>query len=629
MHWLLRQCSKLRICYIAACCLVQLSVNAMSLSTTATTQHARLFCQSVWHTAVPDLQLAASDFLQTQYAVSLPAILGNFLPVLPLFLSTEGNLSFLAFPGLPTPYPATFLLDGRPLTDPAANTYALSWLSPEAIQHVDLFLGSRAVILSSLSQGVALNFRSFTYNSRYPYTRIWFAQSANFFTGSDATFSINLLPTLNVYAGYRHLSRDDVFPNSFLDLWNVRIGFRWQPDSAHTIIATDFFTNDYEGMNGGLTSPNFTQLPTPAIADVLFPTAQQRIYRHDLSINWQWQITPTFHLRTTVGYSPAEWNLKFFPLADSLGLQQRFSTLITAQSSFQYNAATWSAAVMAETQYRQRSGVPPSSTQHFNWAVGIWTTLRLLPIPISFGGRYFAFNGKFDWNAGLRFSFPSPAPWSAMLDLSTFANPLLPDSVERRHFLAIGELRFQTASVQWRQMLLYHKTAPTLQWTFNRITTDTDTLLRISPKWQPQNEIFGLAGTLQYQFHPHWQCQLQYGYNVAFQDSLVPPAFVHVRLQYAFTAFKHPVSLTLLATWLSHPFPYRFFPDRWRWVQSETRSQHLWNGLALYATVTFSSAVITIGVNNLLNQAFYTVPIYPDRGRSLDIIVRWAMQDRP
>jgi len=45
------------------------------------------------------------------------------------------------------------------------------------------------------------------------------------------------------------------------------------------------------------------------------------------------------------------------------------------------------------------------------------------------------------------------------------------------------------------------------------------------------------------------------------------------------------------------------------------------------ATVRFSTAVVTLGINNLLNQAFYTIPIYPDRGRSLDIIVRWAMQD--
>jgi len=445
---------------------------------------------SGWNGALPDAQITAAQFLEAQNLFSLPALIGNFFPFLPLLVSDEGNPGFLWFPGLSIPPGSGILLNGRPALDPYTSSYNLSWLSPESIEQVEIFLGSKAVVLSPFSQGIALNLRSTTLNTRYPYTRIWFAQSANFFSASDATFSINLLPTLNVFAGYRRISRENQAPNSFVDLWNVRWGLSWQPSSTHTLTFTDFFTNDFEGSNGGLRSPNFDQLPTLQIAEVLLPSTQQRIYRHDLTLNWQWILAPHLALRTTAGYSPAEWNLKHFPRQDSVPIQQEHSQFLLLQSALQWQSDRWQVAVMGSVQQQVLA-----TDQQWTGSVGLWSTLHFLVGSISAGVRIFSQSSTTGWNGGLRLTLPLSERWNVWLDGSSALDPRLPDSVATRRFLGIVCIQYRHPSVQWNQFVLYHQPSATLQ--SHLLFDSTGTVVDVRSTYQSSSDAIGIAGSIQ------------------------------------------------------------------------------------------------------------------------------------
>ncbi len=613
-------------------CFATTSSSPLLTSTTSSTEVAAITrnldlslvrsAHSGWNGALPDAQIAAAQFLEAQNLFSLPAIIGNFFPFLPLLISDEGNPGFLWFPGFFIPPGGGILLNGRPAIDPYTSSYNLSWISPESIEQVEIFLGSKAVVLSPFSQGIALNLRSTPLNTRYPYTRIWFAQSANFFTASDATFSINLLPTLNVFAGYRRISRENQAPNSFVDLWNVRWGLAWQPSSTHTLTITDFFTNDFEGNNGGLRSPDFDQLPTLQIAEVLLPATQQRIYRHDLTLNWQWLFAPRFSLRTTAGYSPAEWNLKHFPRQDSVAHRQDRSQLFSLQSTLLWQWNRWSGAITGSVQQQA-----VATDQQWTASAGLWSTLHFAGGSLSAGARVFAQSSAVYWNGGVRLTLPLSKQWTVWVDGSSAYDPHLPDSVATRRFLGIACIQYRHPAVQWDQFVLYHQPSAIPQGQL--LLDSTGTVTGVRSTYQSVPDAIGIAGSIQGRLAA-WQWYLQYGYSRPLRtssDGAVSLAFAQLHLSYHFEAFKHAVHIAAFLQWRNRPFPYRWLPVRWQWVPETAPSSPLWNGLSLTATVRFSTAVVTIGINNLLNQAFYTVPIYPDRGRSLDIIVRWAMQD--
>lgn len=571
-------------------------------------------------------------FLQTQEEFSVAGLLKKFFPVQPIQLSDEGHLSFAAVPGIPVTGTALLFHDLL-FFDPAVSLYSLSWISLEAIESVSLYLGTPAVLATAHSSGAALSLRSFTYDIRYPYTRIWFTQRASDFTGSDGTFSMNLTPTLNIFAGFRRINRPDVFPNSFVDLWNVRAGVTWKRSDAHVLRIIDLFTNDHQGINGGIRSIDQATLLTPALADVLLPSVRQRVYRHDILLESDWRISPYLHLRSRGGISLAEWNLyqsagnRWFP--DDTNERNRWrTTSLSFQNQLTAQLHPFELMVQSDIAHYSSESNPYIARSNTS-EIGIMGKIRYHSqnSQLEAGTRFTFLNQRWFWNAGLRAFLQWTPQLSTVLDLCTYTalpNFTVEGTEHYRNWLGIIGTEYKEQFRNISLAALYHILHLPSFWILT-----ADSLIKGSSSSGSTNHLLALFGTFRFNF-PFLSITAIMGQSWRIRGEqpagIFDGAFLQLLLKHQRIFFKHPITITLSTRLQSHPFSYRFFPQGWIWAYDSVQ-EHLWDGLSLYASIEFSKAVVLIGINNLFDRSFFSIPIYPYRGRALQISIRWAIID--
>lgn len=207
------------------------------------------------------------------------------LPFFPMSLGSQGQFNSFSLFGSGT-RDVSFSMNGRNLNDGIFGAYNPEQFSPEAMDKIQIYVGSDAVIFGDNTSGVLVNFQEIHYDTKLPFTRIWYQQAGYKFLASDGVFSQNVASNVNFFAGFRHQTSDGRFTNSQLDGWNVRAGLRWNLSSTSTISFSDEFTNHFIGTNGGITqdSPSLTnRINATTIYSV---GMDQRVIRHDFTFSF-------------------------------------------------------------------------------------------------------------------------------------------------------------------------------------------------------------------------------------------------------------------------------------------------------------------------------------------------------
>ena len=146
----------------------------------------------------------------------------------------------------------SYLMDGRPLTDPVTGRLNPYNIPIEFIDHLEVRPFEQAFVEGTQGSAATVNIVSRQYNTSRPITKIRFVQGPYEHLLTDALFTQNITRPVNfLFAVQRHVS-DNRFLNSSLDAWNVRSRIRYNVTDRLNISLADFYQQSGLGMNNGI-----------------------------------------------------------------------------------------------------------------------------------------------------------------------------------------------------------------------------------------------------------------------------------------------------------------------------------------------------------------------------------------
>jgi outer membrane receptor protein involved in Fe transport len=238
----------------------------------------------------PFLRLHKSDLQFPDYS-DLSEILYDASPAYPMSLGIFGQYNQISMFGA-LPNNTNIRFDGRRYDDMAFNSTNLTHLPPEFMENIEVYVGSDAVIYGDNASGALINIQEMRYNTKKPYTRLWFQQAAFEYVAADAVFSQNFEKNWNLTFGLRALAHDGNYTNSWMESWNARANIRWNPSDRLSLSLTQNFINQGAGSNGGVSEFDDSNVATGELdifdrltANPIFENMNERVFRYDASFN--------------------------------------------------------------------------------------------------------------------------------------------------------------------------------------------------------------------------------------------------------------------------------------------------------------------------------------------------------
>jgi hypothetical protein len=238
-------------------------------------EHGRLFMRSTQASYAIDKR----DWQALDYS-GLAEILWERLPAFPLGLGMQGAFNHLSLFGAGARDIAV-QMNGRPMAEPSLGATFLEQLSPEAIESIEAYIGSDAVILANNASGAALNIQEIRHDTKNLYTRLWYHQFGDQYTAADLDASYNVAPNVNLTLGARTQQGNRIYNNTGLRAWNARMILRWYASSSANVSLSYFFTQHRNAANGGLQSATDASVTSSA---PIFNELQESAFRHDLTL---------------------------------------------------------------------------------------------------------------------------------------------------------------------------------------------------------------------------------------------------------------------------------------------------------------------------------------------------------
>lgn len=134
----------------------------------------------------------------------------------------------------------------------AVGLFPPAMVMPEFMEQLDIVTGADAAIIMGANSGTGYWVQQPWYDTRAPYTRVWYCQSAYDFIATDGVFSLNVAPNLNTTLGFRRMVTPGRYSNQWLDVWNTRMLVRWNLAPDWNVSLVHRFANWGLGTNGGV-----------------------------------------------------------------------------------------------------------------------------------------------------------------------------------------------------------------------------------------------------------------------------------------------------------------------------------------------------------------------------------------
>lgn len=205
----------------------------------------------------------------------------------------------------------SFSFNDRPLNNYLNGKFNIENFSPEFFERMEFLSGSDAAILSSNPSNSYINIQEIIYNTKIPFTRLWYAQEGGSFIGADGIFSQNFSKDWNLTFGFKKIGDRLDFDNMSTDYWNLRTILRYNIDSSSSLSLSDNFTNNKTITNGGSNPEESFNIYSSINSVPYYQKIQLREYRHDLNLTYTKKIN-LFYLTNTL-YFTNEINERVLP----------------------------------------------------------------------------------------------------------------------------------------------------------------------------------------------------------------------------------------------------------------------------------------------------------------------------
>ncbi|MCX6147886.1 MAG: TonB-dependent receptor, partial [Candidatus Kapabacteria bacterium] len=188
--------------------------------------------------------------LEINYA-QMSDLLSNEINYYPMFQGSFGLYdTFQAFGG--GHRDNSYKFNGRNILSPDSRIFNINEYSTEAFENIQILKGSEASIIGGASGGLFLNFQEIQYNSKTPFTKLWYTDAGKDFLTSDGIFSQNIMANTNFTFGFRKMSTTGEFTNQWMESWNVRNSIRYSFNEYSNMSFSYNLSNLGNGTNGGI-----------------------------------------------------------------------------------------------------------------------------------------------------------------------------------------------------------------------------------------------------------------------------------------------------------------------------------------------------------------------------------------
>ncbi len=535
------------------------------------------------------------------------------------------------------------LYDGRPMNDLVSGCYSPNMYPAEFMQRAEILLGSEAVVLADAASGMAMNIQEPRYNTKNPYTRLWYAEGANGYISSDGVFSQNIAPNWNMTVGYRREAGDGRYINQAVDSWNLRALLRWNVSSLTNISMTELFTNRSIGTNGGVDTAGTASIDNELTAFVFNPLLNQRTIRHDLSLNlsslFASDSSSSLHVRAY--YSHVLWHMgrdliDLLSSADSsLGIDQR-SVRTGLSASFEQDLQNFlHLNVGGEAELQSADSTEYSASFSHGHLAGFGRARLSLGqhLDLSGGARVQIDGSIATLSLGARLDVRLNDRWQFRADASQSARA--PSDVEgfglnqEHHSLLYSSLTYADSSVKLEGMAFTrYVTNPIVAspvWDASGTTIITTRFTNADSRLCAGINLIG-----SWQGGP-WRAEMNMQVNTTqlngAADKSLPLLNAGVQLLY-----EHHVGSSVLwvgaATQAHTPFDGQsYVPQTWAYIPALVSQSSVFGGLDVLAGLHIGDAVVKLNYRNILSNSYSTLSTFPTVVRNLSISLAWTFFD--
>ena len=593
--------------------------------------------------------------IQFQNYHSLFDILKNNLPAFPLSLDGIGTYRHLSLFGS-TPRDISFKFNNRPYKDLEYGSINLEQLPTEFMEQAEIFVGSDAVILSDNSSGASINIQEIRYDTKKPYTRLWYSQAGYDFISADGIYSQNFVKNWNFTFGFRTMTASGRYTNSWLQDWNVRTILRWNPSNYTSISLVENYTNHGYGTNGGVDVNYTSEIYDNIYARVKFENLNERVFRHDLTLTCTSLLDKdsTSTVSGSLFISNSEWdNYRssdlYVKAEDTVNITTHNSHYMGATAKYEQDFFnTFQLRVGGEVEY----DVLPE-TFYFDalndlsysaFAYGLFKPVE--NIRLSGGMRLSTFAGNTALSTGAKLIFSpftkgglrgiidstsNSSSLDLIIDLSIsnrFPTPAEGlNLANEKHFLGFAECRYKTSPFNISAGAFFRNVD-------NPVLTQAE-IIDSHTVYQSYNgnkrTVLGLYANLDFVVFEHISISLWgQGYLSRTNDSndyRFPNFICGIRTYYEITAGRSILRLGTSFGFMGEMQGEQYIPIGRKYIPNSTTSLAKPLSLDLFAEARLGVAHVKITYENILSKGYYYVPYYPQLDGNFRISVSWPFLD--
>jgi hypothetical protein len=601
--------------------------------------------------SVPSYLLNKKD-LQTIVYRDFSDILYSKLPVYKLSLGNFGIFNSIYYLGL-MPNNIDFSHNGRSILDKNFLSLNPSQISHEDFENLEFIEGFEAVVLSPLGSNVLINTQEKIFNTKNPYTRLWFSQAGFGHLASDGIYSANFAPNWNFTFGYKGQTAQGQFDNDYFSFWNVRLRLRWNPSNKTSISLNDNFTNHKSGISGGMNEKTSIDgsgniyLYSPIYANQNLNEALERNYRHNVDLNLTSDLSDdsTSILNAGLYFSNILWRFE-------APKEERIDTNSKEINEFRINQfGIFSKYAFRYLDFVQLNiggelsyhNIPASdawdSYKNAEYSVfglanlfisddiqlsgGLRQAYLLNNLNVSFGSKLL-YNINDYSNSFIDFSYTEQSPSPAQgLDLNKadITSFLFAYNYRIPAYFIETKLAFRVFNSPIISKAVYREETIISAYSFNGdnkniISGSLSTGINMLPDFMGDSDLLTLLMVLNYDKD-----------NSNYKT--VPEYQVKLGAKYDFTIGRSKLFSGINISFLPLFTGLRYIPQKrvYAILDTPTETKFKFNGIDAYVILKLGSAYVKLAMDNIMGQEYYYVPYYPALQRNFNLSFAWTFLD--
>jgi hypothetical protein len=526
----------------------------------------------------------------------------------------------------------SIMFNGRSLNSKVSNNFNLETFSPEFLENIEILKGSKSVILSSTPNSLSLNLQEIKYNTKTPFTRLWYSQEGGSFIGVDGIFSQNFAEGWNFTFGFKKIDDQLNYENMSSDMWNLRAIIRYNIDSNSSISLSDNFTNNKIITSGGVNPSESVDIYSAINSNQFFDRIQDRNYRHDVNLTY----TGKFGGFNILNTAFVTTNEQIYELQDSFYPDTTFDA---TYDEFIYGNRLDLEFVLSN--FKIKSGGSISSFSSDDWLVfgnthqAQWNLYSLVNLNfterlnISGGLNLGNQGGNSFIGFGENISYLHDS-FKLYLDHSYFTRNSNFIQLEENEINNLFILGFKNNSGFELEGFYRNTTNPILFSLKDDIyfeKNDIGNYSALGGHIKFSSDLFDNIFSKTDELSMNILSKFNYILDNENLKEFYPLAFIQGSVNYKLIVNQSELNLGARGGLLTSKSSPRFIPVSNIYTLTDNTSNMQTTGLTLYTFMRLGNAVVKLDFENVLNAGYYYISFYPERGQILKLSVAWSFFD--